>query len=242
MSDAPNSTDPYTCVVEHVKKGERSPTAVSKACGIPASTASVYIRRALKMLGIEEKKEEKKEERREGSTRAAGMAQTMRTADQMAADVFRAIAEKVAWWSEALVNIGWLATLAAFQYARIDPKDIPQKVSELASADEFVGFVSSYLFAMIQASGDAVNAIVERDERIRKLENVLKVVAVTYQQMKRNIRELTRRYEIAVGILSRYGLIDEYTDAIMRYSIAETILTAPAEVPAVPEQGGEKGG
>jgi archaellum component FlaC len=67
--------------------------------------------------------------------------------------------------------------LAAFQYARVEPKDIPRRIEQYRDSEAFVRDVINYLTAMIQASSDAVNTITNLQREVERYRNVAKVLA-----------------------------------------------------------------
>jgi predicted hydrocarbon binding protein len=172
-------------------------------------------------------KEEKREERRYVGT---GISEVMKVLGREYAEIISTVTERTKWFTEALVKIGWSSTMMAFQFARVEPKDIPRKVGEFEDADKFVDFVNRNLYAMIQASTDAVKAIIERDEKIRKYEDAIKLMAMIIKAQRKAVSELSRRMQIAQAILTRYGLLEEFMFASAQYSVLEA-LTVTSEKP-----------
>jgi len=171
---------------------------------------------------------ETKEERRYVGT---GISEVMKVLGREYAEIISTVTERTKWFTEALVKIGWSSTMMAFQFARVEPKDIPRKVGEFEDADKFVDFVNRNLYAMIQASTDAVKAIIERDEKIRKYEDAIKLMAVIIKAQRKAVSELSRRMQIAQAILTRYGLLEEFMFASAQYSVLEALAVTSEKPP-----------
>ena len=173
-------------------------------------------------------KEEKREERRYVGT---GISEVMKVLGREYAEIISTVTERTKWFTEALVKIGWSSTMMAFQFARVEPKDIPRKVGEFEDADKFVDFVNRNLYAMIQASTDAVKAIIERDEKIRKYEDAIKLMAMIIKAQRKAVSELSRKMQIAQAILTRYGLLEEFMFASAQYSVLEALAVTSEKPP-----------
>jgi hypothetical protein len=149
------------------------------------------------------------------------------------AGILETVLDKTNWFNEALVSIGWWSMIAAFQYARIDPKDIPRRVEQYKDAEAFVKDVTSYLTAMIQASSDAVNTITSLRREVERYKNASRVLANIVNALRLQLRDTTRKLEVAQAILSRYGLLEEYANAVAQIAIIESIALTPLK-PAEP--------
>jgi hypothetical protein len=143
------------------------------------------------------------------------------------ASILKTVLEKTSWFNEALVSIGWWSMIAAFQYARIDPKDIPRRVEQYKDAEAFVKDVTNYLTAMIQASSDAVNTITSLQREVERYKNAARVLAGIVNALKLQLRDTTRKLEVAQALLSRYGLLEEYANAVAQIAIVESIALMP---------------
>jgi transposase len=178
-----------------------------------------------------------------GETRyGTGIAEVMKVLGSEYADMLKTVLEKTQWFTEALVNIGWLSTIAAFQYARVDPKDIPKKLSEFQDADKFVEFVGKYLIAMIQGSADATNIILEKDRELSKWVNASKTLAAIVKGLKVQVKDLTRQLEIAQALMTKYGILEEYVNALAQHRIIEALALAPIQTQEVKEEVKEEEG
>jgi len=148
-------------------------------------------------------------------------------------DVYRAlgreyVTERTGWFSEALVNIGWWSVLAAFQYARIEPKDVPRRIEQYRDSKAFVRDVTNYLTVMIQASSDVVKTITNLQREVERYRNVAKVLADIVKGLRLQLRNTTQRLEVAQAILSRYDLLEEYASAIAQLAIVELLTSTSA--------------
>jgi hypothetical protein len=152
-----------------------------------------------------------------------GFHEVYRALGQEYADIIRMVTERTGWFTEALVNIGWWSVLAAFQYARIEPKDIPRRIERYRDAEAFVRDVTNYLTAMIQASSDAVNTITNLQREVGRYRGVAKVLADIVKGLRLQLRNTTRRLEVAQAILLRYDLLEEYANAIAQLAIVELL-------------------
>jgi hypothetical protein len=159
---------------------------------------------------------------------AEGFREVYRALGQEYADIIRMVTERTGWFSEALVNIGWWSVLAAFQYARVEPKDIPRKIERYKDSEAFVKDVTNYLMAMIQASSDAVNTIMNLQREVERYRNVAKVLAGIVKGLRLQLRNTTQRLEVAQALLSRYDLLEEYASAIAQLAIVESLTSTSA--------------
>jgi hypothetical protein len=154
---------------------------------------------------------------------AKGFREVYRALGQEYAGIIRMVVEGAGWFVEALVNIGWWSVLAAFQYARIEPKDIPRRIEQYKDAKAFVRDVTNYLTAMIQASSDAVNTITNLQREVGRYRGVAKVLAGIVKGLRLQLRNTTQRLEVAQAILLRYDLLEEYANAIAQLAIVELL-------------------
>ena len=168
-----------------------------------------------------------------GSPSGAMTREIYRVLGREYAGILETVLEKTSWFNEALVNVGWWSIIAAFQYARIDPKDIPRRVEQYKDAEAFVKDVTNYLTAMIQASSDAVNTITSLQREVERYKNVARVLAGIVNALKAQLRDTTRKLEVAQALLSRYGLLEEYANAVAQIAIIESIALTPLK-PAEP--------
>jgi hypothetical protein len=128
---------------------------------------------------------------------AEGFREVYRALGQEYADIIRMVMERTGWFTEALVNIGWWSVLAAFQYTRVEPKDIPRKIEQYKDSEAFVKDVTNYLMAMIQASSDAVNTIMNLQREVERYRDVAKVLAGIVKGLRLQLRNTTQRLEVA---------------------------------------------
>ena len=168
-----------------------------------------------------------------------GISEVMRTLGSEYAELLKTVTEKTRWFNDALVEIGWLSTLYAFQYARLSPKEITKKVDEFRDPDKFVEFVNKYLTAMIQASTDATNTILNLEKELSKYRDALKVAGALIKGYKRYVKELNKYLEVARVIITKYGLTEEYSNILMQMSILESITSIPEITQKLEGKGGE---
>jgi len=159
---------------------------------------------------------------------AEGFREVYRALGQEYADIIRMVTERTGWFTEALVNIGWWSVLAAFQYARVEPKDIPRKIEQYKDSEAFVKDVTNYLTAMIQAGSDAVNTITNLQREAERYRNVAKVLAGIVKGLRLQLRNTTQRLEVAQALLLRYDLLEEYANAIAQLAIVESLISTSA--------------
>jgi hypothetical protein len=159
---------------------------------------------------------------------AEGFREVYRALGQEYADIIRMVTEKTGWFTEALVNIGWWSVLAAFHYVRVEPKDIPRKIEQYKDSEAFVKDVTNYLTAMIQASSDAVNTIMNLQREVERYRNAAKVLAGIVKGLRLQLRNTTQRLEVAQALLSRYDLLEEYASAIAQLAIVELLTSTSA--------------
>jgi len=232
-------TPSQMCIVEELKAGKDF-KEIAEKCNVHVKTVRNWARK----LGIAE------EGRIRGETSGGdgGSAKTasvgrgdmvQKTLASEYAEMIKQLTEKTKWFNQALVEIGFNSLLAAFQYARIDPKEIAEKVEEFKDPREFVDFVMNYIYAMIEASSEGVKAIVERDMKIDKYEKALRILGAMVRAREKVIRDLTRNLQVANAILTKYGLMDEYVAASVQAQLVEQ-LTIPAQ--PVPQVAGSSEG
>lgn len=115
-------------------------------------------------------------QRAEGAPQAAAAAVRARGDDVLRelarrySELVRVVGEKAEWWTRALTDIGFYATLAALNFARVDPEEFAARVKGFRSAEEFSSFVLGYLDAMVKAGGDAAEQVSRLQDRVRELE------------------------------------------------------------------------
>jgi len=225
----PISEDQVRCLEEAKRKG-LSRGEASKLCGVGTTTVQRYWSEMERQQGADQPqpgeprplvRRVEPEERRFTGT---GISEVMRTLGREYSEILKVTLEKTAWFNKALVEVGWISTLMAFQYARVDPKDVARKVEEFKDPENFVDFVVRHLQAMLQASADAVKAIIERDERIEFLDRVVQELAErakSYRRAARNISlSLGIQLEAARIVLSRYNLLQEYLTTLAELGVA----------------------
>jgi len=238
------------CIYDLYSQGA-SINQIIKTCHVSPGTVYKYLKGGGKEGKEEDKEVVKKVDvraepkvevsvpRTRGETRyvGTGVAEVMKVLGGEYADLLKTVLEKTQWFTEALVNIGWLSTIAAFQYARVDPKDIPKKLSEFQDAGKFVEFVGKYLIAMIQGSADATNIILEKDRELSKWVNASKTLAAIVKGLKVQVKDLTRQLEIAQALMTKYGILEEFVNALAQHRIIEALALAPIQTQEVKEEG-----
>ena len=167
---------------------------------------------------------------------SAGTSEVLRALGEEYAAVVRSITEKTRWFADALTYIGWYSTLAAFQFAKVDPKDIPVKVAEFADVNNFVRFVTENLSAMIEANAEGAKAIMECKRELTRYRNALKVLAYIATVLRKQLRSVIVQLQLAHNIISKYGLLEEYLNLTSQYAVVEALMSIP---PAQEGAGGE---
>jgi transposase-like protein len=241
-----NREEKIKCVAEWLGRG-LTVRDIAKACGIPRSTVQHYIRlirgetpsRTGRSKAGSTQPETAPAAR--GSPEGGAFRDIYRILGQEYASMLKTVMDKTGWFTEALVSIGWWSMIAAFQYARIDPKDIPRRVDQYKDAEAFIRDVTNYLTAMIQASSDAVDTITSLQREAERYKNASRVLAGIVNALKLQLRDTTRKLEVAQALLSRYGLLEEYANAVAQIAIVESIALMPLK-PAEPTDHNEGGG
>jgi transcriptional regulator with XRE-family HTH domain len=252
------------CVETHyLKNPNLTVSDLARLCGVHKSTVSRILQKIREEASAEVKKlkealekpelaeiiERELEKRRgaksksgeEGETRervrfvGTGISEVLKELGKDYAETVKILSEKRSWFTSVLVDLGFESMLMAFQYAKVDPKDIARKVEEFDNPEKFKEFVRKHLAAMVEASADAVNAILERDKRIRQLENALRVVSAIAAGLKRTVDDLAFKLNIAESLISRYGLHEEYVNALMQANIVHALTRVPLESPQEPQ-------
>jgi len=112
----------------------------------------------------------------------SGISEVLKTLGREYANVIKHVTEKVDWFTDAVMDIGFHTIIAAFQFARIEPKEFMRKVEEFKSAEEFKKHVLKYLDAMLKASSEGVERIVKLEEENRKLRTYVEFLAVALEE------------------------------------------------------------
>jgi len=166
----------------------------------------------------------------------AGTSEPLRALGEEYAAIIKTVTEKTRWFAEALVEVGWVSTLMAFQYARIEPKDIPLKIAEFTDPKEFVRFVTTNLTTMVEAGFNAAQAIAERDKMITRLNNVAKFLAYLAAEWRNKALRFAKELQIAHILIEKYGLINEYLTLYSYYTLIENTLSTPPQKPKPSEE------
>jgi uncharacterized protein YutE (UPF0331/DUF86 family) len=229
------------CIETHYAKNPNlSAYEIAKLCNCDPS----YVYRVLDKITREAKRlaeeiSEKgltpslKREVREETRRfvGTGISEVLKALGREYAETIEKLSEKRSWFTAVLVDLGFESMLMAFQYAKVDPKDVLRKVEEFDDPDKFKEFVRRHLAAMIEASADAVKAIVERDKRIRQYENALRVLSAISAGLKKTVDDLTLKLNMAEMLISKYNLQEEYVNTLMQANIIHALTRIPLEVP-----------
>jgi hypothetical protein len=226
------TTEKQKCIVKHLLEDPTlSERQIARLCDSTQQYVNWLRKKLMRELHgsskIEEKKKEYNKEVRDTKKYAGpGTSEAVRALGKDYAETIEKLSEKRSWFTNVLVDLGFESMLMAFQFAKIDPKDIPRKVEEFDNPEKFKEFVRKYLTAMIEASSDATSAILERDKKIRQLENTVKIAAELLKAQKRVIEELLLKINIAETLISRYGLQDEYIQTLMQANIIQVLTNA----------------
>jgi hypothetical protein len=224
------TTSLQECIMNYlVKDPTMSDGQIAKLCG----TSHQYVNKLRKKLAAKMESSQS-EEGRDGGEKGrkyvgTGISEVMKALGKEYAETIEKLGEKRTWFTSVLVDLGFESILMAFQYARIDPKDIPRKIEEFDDPEKFKEFVRKYLAAMIESSTDATNAILERDKRIKQLETALKVITTLFGGLKRRVEELALKMNIAEMLISKYGLQEEYIQMLMQADIINALTRIPVE-------------
>jgi hypothetical protein len=239
--------DKVKCVAEWMAKGY-STRDIAKICGFASpATVHYYIKKLRGETPRQPKSSRAQPSQAEtppaarGSPEGGAFRDIYRVLGQEYASILKTVLEKASWFNEALVSVGWWSMIAAFQYARIDPKDIPRRVEQYKDAEAFVRDVTNYLTAMIQASSDAVNTITSLQREAERYKNASRVLAGIVNALRLQLRDTTRKLEVAQALLSRYGLLEEYANAVAQIAIVESIALMPLK-PVEPTNHKEEAG
>ena len=236
------------CVETHFAKNPNlTSSELAKLCGITRQYAHMLRNKIItearrlaedvreKELTPALKKEVKRESEETRRFIGTGISEVLKALGREYAETIEKLSEKRSWFTAVLVDLGFESMLMAFQYAKIDPKDILRKVEEFDDPDRFKEFVRRHLAAMIEASADAVKAIVERDKRIQQLENVIRVLSAVSAGLKKTVDDLTLKLNMAEMLISKYNLQEEYVNTLMQANIIHALTRIPLEAPQLQE-------
>ena len=155
-----------------------------------------------------------------------GTSEAVRALGRDYAETIEKLSEKRSWFTSVLMDLGFEAMLIAFQFAKIDPKDIAKKVEEFDDPEKFKEFVRKHLAAMIEASTDATSAILERDKKIKQLEEVARVLSAIAAGLRRTIDYVSLKLNVAETLISKYNLQEEYINMLMQANIIQVLTNA----------------
>jgi len=221
------------CIAECKKVG-LSKYATTKKCGLSMHTVIKYWDKVEELLNklsstvqINQTLPSRESEGRNIRYVGTGISEVMKTLGSEYAELLKTVTEKTRWFNDALVEIGWLSTLYAFQYARLSPKEITKKVNEFRDPGKFVEFVNKYLTAMIQASTDATNTILNLEKELSKYKDAFKAAVALAKGYRKYAKELNKQLEIAKSLITKYGLTEEFTNMLMQMSVLESLMALP---------------
>jgi len=229
------TTEKQKCIVKHLLEDPTlSERQIARLCDSTQQYVNWLRKKLMRELHgsskIEEKKKEYNEEVRDTKRYAGpGTSEVIRALGKDYAETIEKLSEKRSWFTSVLVDLGFEAMLIAFQLAKIDPKDIAKKVEEFDNPEKFREFVRRHLTAMIEAGTDAASAILERDKKIRQLENAVKVLAELYKAQKKVIKDLSHEMTITKALITKYGLLDEYIRMLIQGEIINALMGIPTQ-------------
>jgi len=174
------SREKVECVESLLQQG-RTYDEIQAICGVSRATIA-KISRQLQSRESRES-EHQSEERAEKGRRyvGSGISEVLKALGREYANVVKHVTEKVDWFTDAVMDIGFHTIIAAFQFARIDPKEIMTKIEEFKNADEFKKHVLKYLDAMIKASAEGAERLVRLEDENRKLKALVEFLSAALE-------------------------------------------------------------
>ncbi len=139
-------------------------------CGDITEEKAEEVKEMLKEMKKEETKKPKREEKERAEHVGVGKRITLEALDRTQAKVASRLLENVSWFSEAVHNIGFYSTIIALQYAKVDPNEIEQRITQFKDAEEFASFVKKQLSELYSKGGEKARKLLELEEKRRRLE------------------------------------------------------------------------
>jgi transposase-like protein len=194
-------------MVELVVAGDSTISSIAKKLGKSMSTVNklagrfvevyrkIFGESEVKTEAVEKKPRETKETR-EPRVRGSGINEVLRVLGQEYAEVIKHVTEKVDWFTDVVVDIGFYSVIAAFQFARVDPKTVLEKIEGFKDPEEFKKEVLKYLEAMIRAGTEGAETIKRLQDEVNRLNALLilykKTLAYVAEQRDQLISTLNK--------------------------------------------------
>jgi len=117
------------------------------------------------------------------------------------ANFLRHLAEQVDWWTEAMNEIGFFATLTALQLTKVEPSKLYEQIWHFRNDPKvFVEFVKEHFVALLEAKKDA-EALLKYREELAKLAIKMETVLEIARKYKNQRDKLLLLYNTAISVM-----------------------------------------
>jgi len=111
------------------------------------------------------------------------------------------LAKQVNWWTEAMNEIGFFATLTALQLAKVEPSKLYSQIMSFRDdPQEFTAFVKEHFVALLEAKKEA-EALLKYREEVAKLALKLETAIEIAKKYKKQRDMLLLLYNTAVSVM-----------------------------------------
>jgi len=117
------------------------------------------------------------------------------------ATFLRNLAKQVDWWTEAMNEIGFFATLTALQLAKVEPSKLYSQIMRFRNdPQEFTAFVKEHFVALLEAKKEA-EALLKYREEVAKLAFKLETIYELVKKYKNQRDRLLLLYNTAISVM-----------------------------------------
>jgi hypothetical protein len=107
---------------------------------------------------------------------------------------------------------------------KVDSRELAEKLREFEEPEKFADFILSRLHAVLEANREGAEAILSRDERLKRCEHQLRVEKAVNEELRSQLRELTRHLQVAYIVFDKHGLTLEYVERVAQLKAIEPLI------------------
>ena len=115
--------------------------------------------------------------------------------------LIEAVIKNMAWWQQAVQDIGWRAIFLAVSVAESD-KDVNQRLAGFKTEQEFVDYISSILSALYDAKKDA-EKLLSLKEDLRDAQTTANLYEIYSKKLEKKISMLKTIVTMLIRALPR---------------------------------------
>jgi hypothetical protein len=139
-------------------------------------------------------------------------------------EILKTITQPTRWFTRVLVEIGWRTLIMTLLHFKVDSRELAEKLREFEEPEKFADFILSRLHAVLEANREGAEAILGRDERLKRCEHQLRVEKAVNEELRSQLRELTRHLQVAYIVFDRHGLTLEYVERVAQLKAIEPLI------------------